>query len=237
MNPYGPPGIVDQLQFTFDEIPPLSLEERVSNWLSQQDEETHDVLTAMLFLGDNDSRRRRASRWSEIRNIQKPYDSKWGWLVSGGSEVAWLYDEACRGYIAGSYFSALLCAHAACERVLAGVLSSYSEDLDKGWLMWGLGKLIKAARDRKLFDDETLDDLSRLSEIRKVSAHYKSFLDTPNSVQRRAIEILENNPDLDDDEVLDDITRSDALFALELATAMVRGNVGFGGDRFRPSSR
>lgn len=105
-NPYGPPHIVEQLQFTFNETPPLSLEEQLSTWLSSQDEETHDVLTVRLFLADNDSQRRRASRWIEVRRIQSPYDTNWGWLVHGGPEAAWLYDEACRGYIGGSYFSA-----------------------------------------------------------------------------------------------------------------------------------
>jgi hypothetical protein len=90
-----------------------------------------------------------------------------------------------------------------------------------------MGKLISAAKQRKIVDAETLDNLSKLNEIRKVSAHYKSLLDTPTSVHRRAIDILENYPDLDDEEVIDNITRSDALFALRVATVMVRSNLGF----------
>src|SRR6266516_2175485 len=109
---YGPPVVVGQLQFVFDGIDPLPLEKRVVDWLACQDEETPDVLTATLFLADNDSRRRRASRWYEIRCIQAPYDNGAGWLVSGGEEVLWLYYEACRDYINGAYFSTLLCAQA-----------------------------------------------------------------------------------------------------------------------------
>lgn len=236
-NPYGPPNVVEQLQFIFDDVPPLSVADRLSAWLASQDAESPDVLTATLFLTDNDSRRRRANRWSEIRYIQMPYDSESGWLVSGGVEVAWLYDEACRGYINGSYFSALLCAHAACERALAGILSTYRDELEKGWLTWGLGKLINAAKERKVVDDQTLKDLSRLSEIRKVSAHYKEYMDAPMSVHRRAIGILQNDPSLDDEEVIDNIARLDALFGIELATVMVRGNLGFGGSRYAPSSQ
>lgn len=119
--------------------------------------------------------------------------------------------------------------------MLAGLLDTYREELDKGWLMWGLGKLIGAAREHRILDDRTLDDLSKLSEIRKVSAHYKPFMATPTSVQLRAIKVLESNPELDDEEVIDDIVRFDALFALELATVMVHGNLGFGGDRYIPT--
>ena len=119
---YGPPVVVGQLQFVFDGIDPLPLEKRVVDWLACQDEETPDVLTATLFLADNDSRRRRASRWYEIRCIQAPYDNGAGWLVSGGEEVLWLYYEACRDYINGAYFSTLLCAQAEPSRLSCRLL-------------------------------------------------------------------------------------------------------------------
>jgi hypothetical protein len=225
---YGPAGVVGQLQLTFDGVTPLSLEERISDWLALQDEETADVLTATLFLTDNESRRRRASRWYQLRCIQAPYHRESGWLISGGAEVAWLYDESCRDYIDGAYFSTLLCAHAACERVLAGLLSFHREELESDWLRWGLGRLISAARQRRIVDETILDDLRKLSEIRKVSAHFKPFLDTPTSVLRRANDVLESYPDLDDEEAIDNIVRSDALFAIQIATVMVLSNLGFG---------
>jgi hypothetical protein len=229
MNPesYGPPVVVGQLEFIFDGVEPLSLEKKIMDWLDSQNEETPDTLTAALFLVDNESRRRRAERWFEVRCVQAPYDSDSGWLVHGGVEVIWLYDEACRSYINGAYFSTLLCAHAACERVLAGCLYPYRDELDKNWLMWGLGKLMVAAKQRGIIDVETLGELDKLNQIRKVSAHYKPFLDTSISVQRRAIRVLENYPDQDEDEVIDNITRSDALVGLRVASFLSRGNLSF----------
>jgi hypothetical protein len=228
MNPesYGPPVVAGQLEFMFDGVEPLSLEEKIADWLDSQNEETPDTLTAALFLVDNESRRRRANRWFEVRCVQARYDSDSGWLTHGGVEVIWLYDEACRSYINGAYFSALLCAHAACERVLADCLYPYREELDKNWLMWGLGKLIVAAGQHGIIDAEIMDQLDRLNQTRKVSAHYKSFLDSPTSVQRRAISVLEDYPDQDEEEVIDNITRSDALFGLQVASFLVRSNLG-----------
>jgi hypothetical protein len=226
MNPdsYGPPVVAGQLEFIFDGVEPLPLEKRIADWLDCQNEETPDTLTATLFLVDNESRRRRANRWFEVRCVQAPYDRDSGWLVHGGVEAIWLYDEACRSYIDGAYFSALLCAHAACERVLAGYLNLHDEELDKNWLMWGLGKLMIAAEQRGIIDVGALNALDRLNQARKVSAHYKPF-DTPTSVQRRAISALESYPDLDEDAVIDNIARSDALFGIRVATSLVRSNL------------
>lgn len=226
-DPCGPEIIVRQLQFEFDDIAPLSLEQRLHNWLQLQDEETREVYTALLFLGDNDSRRRRAERWSEIRHVQNPYEFGSSWLVSGGIEVMWLYEEACRDYINGAYFSALLCAHSACERVLAGCLFAYREELPKGWSMWGLGRLIPSAVERNLIDSELESDLNKLTEIRKVAAHFKVAHETTNSVQWRSEAFLTEHPDLEYEDAVNSIMRSDALFAIEAATAIVRGNLGF----------
>lgn len=227
MEPSGPEVIIGQLQFEFDGIPSLTLEQRLSIWLKKQDEETPEVYAALLLLADNDSRARRSRRWEEVRAIQAPYDSPSGWLLSGGVEVSWLYDEACRDYINGAYFSALLCAHAACERELAGFLFPYKEELPNGWLWWGLGKLIPQAANRGLIDDQLRDDLSKLTETRKVSAHYKVAHETENSVQRRALSLLSIHSDLEDEAAIDSIARSDAIFSIQVATTIVRSNLGF----------
>jgi hypothetical protein len=134
--------VVGQLQFEFDAVAPLTEEQRIMAWLANQDEESPDVLTGILFLNDRESLRRRAARWHEVRSIQAPYEAI-RWFVSGGQEVIWLYDEACKGYIHGAFFSALLCAHSACERVLAGCLYAHREELAANWLMWGLGGLMQ----------------------------------------------------------------------------------------------
>ena len=124
INSRGPEIVVGQLQFEFDGIPPLTQEQRLSAWLADQDIESTDTLTAILFLNDEESRRRRAARWAEVRSIQIPYEAESGWLVSGGEEVIWLYDEACKGYVHGSFFSALLCVvRALCLRACTSWMS------------------------------------------------------------------------------------------------------------------
>ena len=47
--------------------------------------------------------------------------------------------------------------------------------------------------------------------------------------------MFESDPEADAEEAIDSIMRSDALFALELATVMVRGNLGFGGGQGSPT--
>jgi hypothetical protein len=225
MEPSGPEVVVGQLQFEFDGITPLTQEQKIVSWLATQDLETPDVFTALLFLNDTESRRRRAARWSDVRSIQVPYDSTSGWLVSGGQEVSWLYDEACKGYINGAFFSALLCAHSACERVLAGCLYAYREDLANNWLMWGLGKLMQEAFARRIIDDALLAELSKLNELRKVSAHFKPSHETATSVYRRAMLLQDQDPELDDDDAVDQIIHTDALFAIKVATILVRSNL------------
>ena len=73
----------------------------------------------------------------------------------------------------GMFMAALLCAHSSCERVLAGCLDWYEDRLPKGWAMWGLGRLVPAAFDLGLIDEGLKDRLLQVSELRKVSAHFK----------------------------------------------------------------
>lgn len=235
--PFGPEVVVGQLQFEFDGIAVLTLEEKLRQWLNSQDDEAADVLndnaadmlTAMLFIADNNTRRRGADRWREVLSLQTPYRYDPAWVVSGGVEAMWLYNEAWRDYIDGAYFSAIICAHAACERELAGCLFPYREELGKGWLMWGLGRLIPATLERGIIDDQTSKDLSKLNEIRKVSAHFKPDHETPTSVQHRAMGLFATGLDSDYEDVLRDMVRSDALFAIRVATLVLRSNLGFGG--------
>lgn len=196
-DPRGPEVVVGQLQFEFDGIAPLTLGERLSRWLNSEEDESSDFLTAMLFIADNNSRRRRAGRWHQVLNLQKPYRSDPAWVVSGGAEAMWLYNEAWRDYIDGAYFSSLICAHSACERELAGCLFPYREELAKGWLMWGLGRLIPAALERGVIDEPTSKDLAKLNDIRKVSAHFKPAHETFTSVQYRAMKLFAVGPDSD----------------------------------------
>jgi hypothetical protein len=103
----------------------------------------------------------------------------------------------------------------------------YAEELPKGWIWWGLGKLIPEAINRGPIDSQLRDDLSKLTAIRKVSAHYRSSFESENSVQRRAISLLELHPNLEDEAAIDSIIRSDAIFSIRVATTIVRSFLGF----------
>jgi hypothetical protein len=220
----GRPPFLDQLQLDFDGIGLLSDEERVVRWLAEQPEESSAAYLAALFVQDAKSRRRRAEGWSQLRQMQEPFDTDWGWLIPGGVEAVWLYHEAERAYVHDLHLAALLCAHASCERVLASCLGSYEDRLDKNWTRWGLGPLTRAAREFGLIDDETRDQLILLTERRRVSAHYKPPL-TPDSVMMR---VVAQHPDgLADEDYIDEVLRRDAFYALTSATHLLRGNQGF----------
>ena len=59
---YVPPIVTDQLELPFENISPLTLEERVIAWLKTQEVETIETITATLFLMNGESRRSRAER-------------------------------------------------------------------------------------------------------------------------------------------------------------------------------
>jgi hypothetical protein len=225
VDPTRPSLALDQLQLALEGVPPLSAEERLERWLADQPEETAQVHAAFLYLRDANTRSARAQRWADLRAVQAPYDRAWGWLVPGGTEVVWLYDEAGLAYVDGLFLATLLCAHAACERVLAGCLQMYPEQPDKNWLRWGLGPLAKTAFERDLIDSALRDDLAQVTEVRKVSAHFKPPL-TPNTVMLRASERAETSTAQSDDELLDEVLQDDAMFALKVATKLIRGNQG-----------
>jgi hypothetical protein len=71
--------------------------------------------------------------------------------------------------------------------------------------------------------------LGKLNEIRKVSAHFKPSHETATSVYRRAMLYQEGEPELDGDDAINHVMRSDALFAIEVATVLVRSNLYFAG--------
>lgn len=220
----GPIIALNQLELEFEGVTPLSAEERVARWLAEQEDESEEVITAALFLEDGSSRADRAERWAEIRAIQAPYDRAHGWLVPGGSEAVWLYEESVRAYVHGLFLAALLCAHSACERVIAGCLLGYEEKLDKRWRRWGLGPLAAKALEFGLIDDDLRRGLDEVTELRKVSAHFKPPLE-PNSVLVRTCRALAAGSELED--ALESTLRSDAKTAIEITTWLLRGDQGF----------
>lgn len=225
-EPNGPPIVVRQMQLHLEGIEPLSDEQRVEAWFQEQEHDTADTRTAALFLRDQRTRRARAARWGQVQELQAPFASSWGWLFPGGSEGLWLYHEAERAYVEGFPLAALLCAHAASERVLAGCLQGYEDELDKRWRLWGLGPLVKEAFQRGLIDEPLRDKLMEVNEVRKVSAHFKPPLE-PNSLHVRAIRRADAKPELGDEDALDEIAEADALLAIGAATELMRGEQGF----------
>lgn len=222
----GIPVVLNQLELPFDGLPSSTCSQRVSAWLEDQNEETEDVVCGHLFLVDAESRRRRAARWMDVRAIQARFHSDSGWLIPGGVEAVWLYEEACRSYMNGMYMAALLCSHSSCERVLAASLDSHERPLSKGWAMWGLGRLVPAAFELGLIDEGLKDRLLQLSELRKVSAHFKPPL-SPNSITRRAIELFDLRPELETEDGFDALLQMDAHAALDATTELLRGEQGF----------
>jgi hypothetical protein len=242
---------IDQLQLDFSGIQPLSEQQQISAWLQEVGSEDPRGLEALLVLRDHVDRDGRTKRWMEIQKIQSQYHSDWGWLIPGGEEAIWLYDESQRAYVCGLYLAALLCSHAACERVLSGCLLHYEDKLKKGWRFWGLGPLASHALQFGLIDIELKNKLDRLNEIRKVSAHYKPPL-CPTSVHMRVFSVLlpasydniagmESSllPLLDpvteqgvrnaetNEDALEVVLAADAMLSLEVATQLLHGNQGF----------
>jgi hypothetical protein len=69
---------LDQLELSLDGVEPLSAEERVQRWISQQSDETPAVLAGWLFLRDEISRAARAHRWAELRDAEVPFHRESG---------------------------------------------------------------------------------------------------------------------------------------------------------------
>ena len=57
--------------------------------------------------GPSRTRTARAKRCLELRAVQAPYDRAF-WLVPGGEEAVWLYDEADRAFVDGLFLASLL---------------------------------------------------------------------------------------------------------------------------------
>ncbi|WP_101395224.1 hypothetical protein [Phycicoccus duodecadis] len=213
--------IVDQLQLPIPGVRALSLAERLEEWLDASPVDSADGLVARLFLQDRATRRERARRWGLVRDIETRHETGWGQLFHGGLETMWLVHESALCLIRGQSLASLMCAHAACERHLAGILS-ISDDLPERWERWGLGRLMTTAADRGVITQELLSRLSALNEARKVSAHFKAPLHK-SSLMARAQLAEDLEPDVE--RRLDAIAESDALEALDVALTLVHSAV------------
>jgi hypothetical protein len=139
-----------------------------------------------------------------------------------------LYHEAKLAYVQGVPFAALLCAHAACERALAGCMTPYESELPASWQRWGLGPLIAEAFKRGLIDQPLRDDLTSMNDVRRVTAHYKPPLE-PKSIFARTIADsaadIQNDEELE--EALESVAYADAFAAIKAAVSLLYGKQGF----------
>lgn len=184
-----PRAIFEQPEFPLPGVEPLGPIERVELWLSSRDPSDGDPdrFAGQLFLRDNDTRAERAQRWARVREVDQRCVHSWGLLLNGGPETSWLLAEASHALVHGLWLASLLCSHAACERHLAGILSVDEESLPPSWRRWGLGALLKEARERDLVPGDLLKPLDSLNETRKASAHFKPPMDDASLMMRASV--------------------------------------------------
>jgi hypothetical protein len=84
--------------------------------------------------------RRRALReqWaSEVADVLNSFPPITFGLVAGGYESGLFLTESVGCYRNGLFLAALICAHATCERELAGRVAHRPAEVPKGWERWG----------------------------------------------------------------------------------------------------
>ena len=91
-------------------------------------------------------------------------------IVGGGHQSGMLMSEAFACYVRGLFVATLLCAHATCERELAGRVASLARP-PAGADRWGLGRLLGYATEQRWYAAETLKELDRLNERRRDLYH------------------------------------------------------------------
>jgi len=140
-----PQAVFAQPELPLRGIEALDAIRKVELWLSSQENGAHDldVVSAHLYLSDNDTRVERAQRWIRVLEIDERCTHDWGVLVHGGAETMWLVNEAARSLVDGLWLASLLCTHSACERHLAGILSLDEDSLPRSWRSWGLGRMLE----------------------------------------------------------------------------------------------
>ena len=138
---------------------------------------------------------------------------------SGGYESGFLILEACRCYRLGLDLACILCAHACCERELAGILE-WQLPVTPNAERWGLGRLIRAGRKRGWLDTGLAGKLEKFNENRRTLYHLQDFF-APTGLWRRATSNA-GNPATKDDvaRAVPGTLRQEALDGLDCAFAV-----------------
>ncbi len=160
-----------------------------------------------------------------------------GTVLIGGQEAGLLWQATVDAFVAGNWVATLLCAHATCERVLAGLVSlhelpGHADPAPNGWESWGLGKLIGHVRRQGWIEPDVLDDVAALSERRKPFGHWRRPLDAGTPGRRMADSVMAGNDE--PDELAMRLLAGDAHAAATTALRVYFGNY-FGGP-FAPAS-
>lgn len=137
-------------------------------------------------------------------------------LSAGGYENGFLILEATRCYRLGADLACILCAHACCERELAGILK-WQEPATANAERWGLGRLIRVGRERGWFDADLAVRLEQVNESRRTVYHLQDF-EAPTGLWKRAASRADNPVTKDEvAEAIPGTLRQDALEALACA--------------------
>ena len=139
----------------------------------------------MTNSAEHDQTQRRADVAAAVGGMANPL----GLALEMFAEDRYLLADAMRAYIGGSDAGAVFCAHAVCERELAGLVE-HSGSAPSDSVRWGLGRLIDYCKQHALLPKAFLDPLARLNEHRKTLYHY-GHAESAAALQRRALELIE----------------------------------------------
>jgi hypothetical protein len=133
---------------------------------------------------DDSERAGRVERNIIVLRWLEGYDSG---FFGGGEEALFALKEARDAYIFGLPLACLFASHVACERMVAGLFASLSDDaVPKDWQRWGLGRLAPEAYRRGWLSQELTSELIALAEQRKVVGHFRRPLDPGTFTSRMA---------------------------------------------------
>ena len=139
--------------------------------------------------------------------------------TAGGYENGFLIFEATRCYRLGADLACILCCHACCERELAGILK-WQHPATPNAERWGLGRLVRAGKERDWFDADLASRLEQLNENRRTLYHLQDF-GAPTGLWSRAVSNAHNAVTKDDvAEAIPGTLRQEALHALDCAFAV-----------------
>jgi hypothetical protein len=159
-----------------------------------------DDLVAWYEEFDRQERPGRVQRNARVLEWLEGYDMA---THSGGEESRLALAEAKDAFIYGLPPASMFASHVSCERELAGLMAGLPDHVaPKGWMRWGLGRLIPEAVARGWISSELATELEWLSEIRRSIGHYRRPLHEDTLTFRYVSSLFLHGEDQDYAEVL-----------------------------------